>query len=184
MPIRENNHWCSPAELLGEDRVATIAKLKASSGFDALRCAGFWESWAAVQLGGRQTSANHQFDVAVDFGGTEVGVEIKYSQAFWANFALVRDVDCSRHVWKWLVSHRQHYELPPDVLVLIGVDIDSRVYTYVLPHSALKGRSITVTAPSSRIGQRARLDDWLVPPTEMLPAVMRVYRDLSREAVA
>lgn len=75
-------------------------------------------------------------------------------------------------VLKWLISRQEHRDQTADVIVLIGVDVDTSIFSYVLPRGALtKGRSITVTAPSSRLGQPGRLDEWMVPPTEILPAV-------------
>lgn len=165
-------HSCTPAELFGPETASAIFNVRMRSGFNPLHSPDFWESWIAIQLGGTQTKQKHPYDIEVEIGGIIRRVEVKYSRAYWANFTRIRGKDYSRKVLKWLISKQEHRDQTADVIVLIGVDVDSSIYAYVLPRGALtKGRSITVTAPSSRAGQPGRLDEWIVPPTEILPAV-------------
>lgn len=171
MPVRPD-HFCTPAELFGDDLATAVKHLRNLSGFDPLHSPEFWERWVSTQLGGTKTPAGDPVDVEVEIGGSAYRGEVKYSQAFWANFKPIRGKLYSRHVWKWVLSPRQHRDRAAHVVILIGVDVDHNIYFYVVPNSALrKGRTITITAASSRTGKQiGRLDHWIVPPTELLPA--------------
>lgn len=174
MPIRPENtmHSCTPSELFGLKTAASIHSLWRATGFNPLHSPEFWESWITVQLGGIKTDQKHPYDIEVEIGGVLYRVEVKYSRAFWSNYSPMRGKDYSRNVWKWAISKKEHREISADVVVMIGVDSDLSIYSYVIPRHALKkGRFITVTAASSRLGGPGRLDEWMVPPTEILPAV-------------
>lgn len=158
----------SVGQMLGDPVADALRTLHALTGYDALRSPDFWELQAAQALGGEQSARGAPFDVRVDIWGIECFAEVKFSQAFWAEYG-----KHSRNVFKWVLTKSQDANRHADAIILIGVDEDSLIYSWVIPYRSIPEgkRSITVTAPSSRLtGMRGRIDTHQVPATEILPA--------------
>lgn len=159
----------SDAELLfGADAAYAINSVLSQTGFDPLRSADFWERWVSEQLGGVQTDRKAPYDVRVNIWGRECLGEIKFSQAFYADYG-----KHSRHIFKWLMTKPQVRNRIADAVILIGVDRDRSISSWVIPRNAmpLGKRSITTTAPSDRRPTICgRIDPYVVPVTELLPA--------------
>lgn len=156
------------AMLFGEETASAIDRVFALTGFDPLRSADFWERWISEQVGGEQTKRKARYDVLVSIWGRECSGEIKFSQAFYADYG-----KHSRYIFKWLLTKPQVRDRAADALILIGVDRDRSIYSWVIPRNALPigKRSITITAPSDRRPAICgRIDPFLVPVTEVLPA--------------
>jgi hypothetical protein len=144
-----------------------------ATGFDALRNPEFWEAQIAMQLGGDPTAHKDADDIHVMIWGRMCRAEVKFSRAFHCNYRPIRGQDYSRFMFKWALSDRQMRQ-PADAVILIGIDRDGTIYAWVLPSRAAR-HSLSVTAPSDRRSANGgRLDAYLVPPTEILPAFARV----------
>lgn len=166
----------SPVELFGFEMTSLMLQLKSQSGFDALRDPSFWESWLTVQLGGVQTEHKGDVDVAVEIWGRRCTAEIKFSRAFYCQFTPIRGRDWSRNMFKWVITVPQEARRKADAVILVGVDLDDAIYTWVVPYSSIPAgrRAISATAPSSRMpGTSGRLDAHSVPATEVLHAFAR-----------
>lgn len=109
-----------------------------------------------------------QYCGRVDIWGRECLGEVKFSQAFYADYG-----KHSRHIFKWLMSKPQVRNRTADAVILIGVDQDRLIYAWVIPRDAMPPgkRTITTTAPSDRRPTICgRIDPYAVPVTELLPA--------------
>ena len=167
---------CSFRDLVGREIDQYVDHLRRLTGFDVSRSPHFWETWIALQIGGEQTEHKGEVDVEVVIWGRRYCAEVKFSRAFWSKYNGIRGKDWSRNVFKWSISIPQDVKRRADVLILIGVDTDGAIYSWVVPFNEIKKgrRSLTITAPSSRSDNAlGRLDRWNVPPTEMLPAFAR-----------
>lgn len=159
---------CDTEMLFGAVAAHAINSVHMQTGFDPLRSADFWERWVAEQLGGDQTDRKAAYDVRVDIWGRECLGEVKFSQAFYADYG-----KHSRHIFKWLMSKPQVRNRTADAVILIGVDQDRLIYAWVIPRDAMPPgkRTITTTAPSDRRPTICgRIDPYAVPVTELLPA--------------
>lgn len=160
-----------PADVLGADVVQAIESLRRVSGHDALFDPGFWEQHVAQRLGGDRTSARASHDVEVTIWGVDRKAEVKFSRAFFADYG-----KHSRYIFKWMLTKHQVSARAADAIILIGVDIDRAVYSWVLATKNLAAgkRSITVTAPHARrTRSNGRIDRYFVPTTELLPGFAR-----------
>lgn len=170
-----------PAELFGAAMRSTIADLQEQSGFDAIRDPAFWESWLAVQFGAEQTAQKAGVDLRVTIAGRECTAEVKFSNAFFCRFTQIRGADWSRHMFKWALTRPQEHRREADAILLIGVDVDSKIYSWAVPYSHVPaGRLwISITAPSNRRTRSVgRIDAFSAPVTELLPAFARLSHGL------
>ena len=167
---------CSFRDLVGPEIDRHVDCVRRLTGFDVSRSPHFWETWIAFQLGGEQTEHKGEVDVDVVIWGRRCRAEVKFSRAFWSKYKGIRGKDWSRNSFKWSITIPQDAKRRADALILIGVDLDGVIYSWVVPFSKIKKgrRSLTITAPSSRSDNAlGRLDRWNAPPTEILPAFAR-----------
>lgn len=166
----------SLSDLIGKDILRARDQLKSLTGFDAAKSPAFWESWIATQLGGNVTPHKCAWDVAVQIWGKACHVEIKHSNAFWAD-QRVKSTDQSGWKYKWALPRGLSGKDGVQCIVLVGLSDHDEVHTWVMPIEVF-GRgcsAVTISSPASRRRTYlARYDQYLVPPTELLPAVASI----------
>lgn len=170
-------HGVPIADIFGAKTAEAMRQVRSATGYDVLRSPGFWEAWISTQFGGDQTPHKHPFDVLVNIWGKPCQAEVKFSRAFHAQYNEIKGKNWSRNMFKWALSALASTRGAPDGVVLIGVDVDDLVYAWVVPPSAIPAgkRALTATAFSSRASfAHGRLDPWLVPATDILPAFAHV----------
>lgn len=163
-------------DIFSEEQIKA-SKTLLEHGFDVMRQPMFWEVLVATVLGGKTTPHCEEFDVDVSIWGKRCRAEVKFSNVFYCKYSPIRGVDWSRNVFKWAKPRGCAGKDGADACILIGRDVDETNYVWVVPLIAIKrGRaSITITAPSSRVtDHRGRLDRWLVPFDQLLPAFAQV----------
>lgn len=153
-----------------------IDTIRCSLGMDLLKIPAMWEFWLARQLGGTITSHQAEWDVEVEIWGRQCHVEAKFSNAYFATFGLIRGRNYSRNVFKWGRPRGCSGKNGADCIVFMGLDVDGLLYVWVVPLQEVPMvPSITISAPSGRLTNvRGRMDDWNIPPDEVLPAVARI----------
>ena len=169
--------WGLPAsQLLVAGEAAAAATLRASLGIDLFSQPEFWERIVARQLGGEPTMRKALHDVDVEIWGRACRAEVKYSTAFRCSFKAIRGKDWSREVFKWALPRGNSGKAGVDACILVGRDVDDRLFAWVVPqeHIAERCASITMTAPSARASSKpSRWDRYAVPWDAMLPAFAR-----------
>lgn len=157
---------------LGADELEAIAVLQRSLRVDVLRSYQFWESAVARITDGVLTGQSCPWDIELPYGDDMIRIEVKYSREFISKF-----VAGDRPVFKWAHPKGEGTVKAADVLVLIGVDRDDAVTTWVVPaHALRKCKSLTVLVPRARIGAaRSVLDGYQMPLDQMLPEILRAY---------
>ncbi|MFD8577188.1 hypothetical protein ACFV1H_17885 [Streptomyces virginiae] len=182
MPIRPENHapgdyLAEPLDaFLGADELAALELVRAKLGVDATRTYQFWESSVARLLDGRLTSHKCPWDVELPYGTHRIRVEVKYAQESWCRFRAGE-----RAVFKFAAPKgAQPSEKPAEVIVLMGIDANANAHAWAVPsHVIRRCPSITLTSPRFRTGtSRSRgVDLYRCPPTQLLPEVLRAYRE-------
>lgn len=160
---------CSLDEVLPEDVIASARDLKfASCGFDALRNPMFWEYHVAMRLGGVTTPHKSSHDIDVEIRGQLCLGEVKFSNAFYADYG-----EYSRHVFRWALTKPQERDRAADVVILVGMAVDQTIYSWTVPITAFPSskRVMTVSVPSDRLTTKGgRIDKYSCPMTELLPS--------------
>lgn len=173
----------TPVDLFGAAMDASLLSVLDHSGFDPIRNPAFWETWLAIQLGGATTRHKAEVDLRVRIWGRNCTAEVKFSTAFHCRFTPINGRDWSRNMFKWVLTRPQEKRRDADAIIMIGVDVDRSIYSWVVPYSHIPSgrRSISVTAPSSR-GERSpgRIDSFYSPVTELLPAFARAAHKIAQ----
>ncbi|CAN5176026.1 hypothetical protein BH09PSE1_BH09PSE1_23380 [soil metagenome] len=157
------------SELLDPDVQRARTQLIAAMGHDPALHPHFWEAWVATVTTGAVTPHKHAFDISL-MCWRELQIEVKFSRGFLISFDNGR-----RRCFKWLMTQPQMKRaVRPDAVLLIGID-DGRVWMWCCSPNEV-GRSITVTVPNVRLGspKGSPFDKHLVPPLDLLPAILRV----------
>lgn len=166
------DQWLTDAEL------AAIRTMR-QFGADPLRDFRFWEALVCRILDGRPTGHSVAWDVELDHPrGAPIRVEVKHSVEFDCAFS-----NGTRPVFRF--AKPKGKDGPPkdcDAIVLIGCDGEGEgdMHTWVLPPRAIKQcHSVTLTSPKHRKWNSDRsypTDEFLCPPSQMLPEVLRASR--------
>ncbi len=155
------------SELFSAELIAARDTTMREIGYDFTLSPWFWEKWVAQVTGGDVTEHKAAFDIVAS-GWRDFRFEVKFSRGFSATFP-----GGPRRVFKWARTGPQMLRTEkPDAVILIGVDREM-VWTWAARSSEILGSS-TITVPDIRLGGRSRYDALLVPPTDLLPALMRV----------
>lgn len=177
MPIRpENHHLLSEplTDFLDPEESAAVDLMRRSFRVDVTRTYQFWEAAVARLTGGSLTAHGCPWDVELPYFDRPIRIEVKYSQESWCQFQQGR-----RAIFKFAAPKGAGVEKAADVIVLVGIDGNEDVYTWVIPaRKVRKCASITLTSPRFRVGaSRSReIDSYRCPPTQTLPEVLRAYR--------
>lgn len=163
--------------LLIADEMAATETLRAGLGIDPTRTFQFWESVVARLTGGDTTPAACPWDVTLPFAADEtIRIEVKYAQESSCAYS-----SGERLVFKWADLKGRRTEKPAEVIVLLGLDALDRVHAWVVPASKIRQvRSVTVTSPRTLVGAvgvHSAVAPYRCPPTQVLPEVLRAYRE-------
>lgn len=167
------------ATLLGADEVHALRVMRQSFGVDVMKTFQFWEAMVARIVAGRLTAHKCGWDVEIDCEEAEaVRVEVKHSAEFMCRFR-----SGTRPVFKFANPKGLRSPKAAHAIVLLGIDSNSDLHAWVLPpHAIGLVASITLTSPSHLTGTATRtfpMDEFRCPPTQILPEVLRVSRDVT-----
>ena len=169
MPISAENDAKYPGVAFADilpGLAGASAMVEAAIGHKPHHEPGFWESVVATYLAATRTRHNCPHDLELAIWGKPCRVEVKFSRAYLAKFATG-----SRHVLKWAKVSGTRGSKDADATVLIGLDVDERVYAWVFPRGCQPSGSCTITAPSARAGWASDSDAYMVSFHDLLPAV-------------
>lgn len=144
--------------------------------YDVFMSPNFWEHWIAVQLGGRVTPHKCNHDVDVSIWGKKCAAEIKFSNAYKSKYNPIRGKSWDRNVFKWAVSETQINNPTAHAFILVGLDADRSLHTWVVPNGTLS-KSNTICAPSSRKGGLGKLDKYKCDPYQILNAFANIAHE-------
>jgi hypothetical protein len=147
-----------------------------SFGVDVARTYQFWEHAVARLTTGTTTSHRCPWDIELPFADETVRIEVKFSDE-----TLVQFSQGDRWVFKFATPTGTGAEPKQShVTVLIGIDANDRVHTWIVPSAALAHApaSITLTSPRARLGgpSRSDVEHFRSPLGQLLPEVLRAYR--------
>lgn len=165
----------SITSFVSASEMAAAETMRTGFGVDVTRTYQFWEAAVARLTGGSLTRASCPWDVELPYIGRPIRIEVKYAQESWCQFRTGR-----RAIFKFAAPKGMGAEKSADVIALIGLDELQDVHAWVLPARRVrKCASITLTSPRFRIGaSRSRgVGDYYCPPTQVLPEVLRAYRE-------
>jgi hypothetical protein len=164
----------SLAAFLGQNELGAARLIRDEFHVDVTRTYQFWEAAVARITTGGQTPHGCPWDVELDYFGKAIRIEVKFSQEFECTFRAG-----TRQVFKFAAPKGTGEEKPSHVTVLLGIDGQDDVHTWVIPSASLaQSASITLTSPRARRGgtSRSPVDAWRCPPTQLLPEVLRAWR--------
>lgn len=159
---------------LDETELAAISLMREQFQVDVARTYQFWESAVSRIITGQMTPHGCPWDVELDYFGSPICIEVKFSQEFDCRFRAG-----VRPVFKFAAPRGEGREKASAVTVLVGIDSRDDVHTWVIPSAALpRVASITLTSPRARLGgsSRSAVDAWRCPPTQLLPEVLYAWR--------
>ncbi|MYT26092.1 hypothetical protein GTW69_38480 [Streptomyces sp. SID7760] len=162
------------AAFLTPEEIAAVRLMRDQFGVDVTRTFQFWEAAVARITTGAVTSQGCPWDIELDYFGTRLRIEVKFSQEFECRFQAG-----TRHVLKFASPKGDGAEKASHVTVLLGIDQLDDVHAWAVPSASLpQSASITLTSPRVRRGgtSRSLVDVWRCPPTQLLPEVLRAWR--------
>ena len=175
MPIRPENRdrygpdWSEPlSHFLTPTEIQATDTLRGSLGHDPATSADFWERIVARITEGTVTATHCPHDV----DSLDLQIEVKFSREFTMLLGASRPSQVFR--WTELADGRT-----AAVTVLLGLDDDRRVHTWVIPRYAIQNtRTITTVVPSRAVGpSRSAVAGYLCPTSDLLGAILHYDRD-------
>jgi hypothetical protein len=162
------------AAFLTAEEISAAQLMRDQFAVDVTRTYQFWEAAVARITTGALTPQGCPWDVELDYFGSPVHIEVKFSQEFESRFQAG-----TRHVMKFASPKGDGAEKASHVTVLLGIDELDDVHAWAVPSASLaQSASITLTSPRVRRGgtSRSPVDVWRCPPTQLLPEVLRAWR--------
>lgn len=164
------------AHLLTDEEREAILLMRMSFGVDVTRTYQFWEAMVARIVDGSMTAHRCGWDVEASYGLHVIRIEVKFSREFECRFN-----GAMRSVFKFANPRGTGVPKSAEVTVFLGLDAQDNVYSWVVPSRRLRvSTSITLTSPRVRQYKyegRHGMDDYMCPPSQILPSVCNAWRD-------
>lgn len=160
--LSESLHATKLEDVFYPEELAARAVLMDTLGLDPFSYSQTWERLVARMTTGEMTKPRFAWDVTLEHRRVEVKFSKAYAQITNAAFG-------PRMVFKWA-------EIKPenaDAFVLIGMDVDERLYSWCFSPVHFRGRSssLTLIAPSAAM-KPGRLNWAAFPLPEVLSAIL------------